>query len=377
MVGVGERPDERVGEHDAPHGVIASRCSIISPIGRSTSAGPRHVVTDVAPHRVAIVQRLGQRREDPLGDLCGHAVQRRPRVGVGAEGRGRRHQIGGVDQHATVAAWRVRRDVPPLQVTSSPSSSMMRAGSRLTRYEYVETLASWSAKIRSDLAAPDRAPPPARARRRTDPPPRGRRRMPNRCARRRSRRRRTPRPTAPPPRRRYARLAAIAAIAAEPAADDRRDVPWWREAVIYEVYVRSFADADGDGLGDLAGIRRRLPYLRRLGVDAVWLTPFYPSPQADAGYDVADYRDVDPRFGTLADMDASARRRPRPRAAGDRRPRPQPHQRRAPVVPRGARRGAGQPRARHATCSATVADRTATTRRTTGRARSAARPGPG
>ncbi|MDQ3470718.1 MAG: glycoside hydrolase family 13 protein [Actinomycetota bacterium] len=79
--------------------------------------------------------------------------------------------------------------------------------------------------------------------------------------------------------------------------------PWWREAVIYQVYVRSFADTDGDGLGDLPGIRSRLPYLRRLGVDAVWLNPFYPSPQADAGYDVADYRDVDPAFGTLADFD--------------------------------------------------------------------------
>jgi alpha-glucosidase len=79
---------------------------------------------------------------------------------------------------------------------------------------------------------------------------------------------------------------------------------WWRGAVIYEVYVRSFADGNGDGDGDLAGLRSRLPYLRDLGVDAVWLTPFYPSPMADGGYDVADYRDVDPRFGNLADFDA-------------------------------------------------------------------------
>ena len=79
--------------------------------------------------------------------------------------------------------------------------------------------------------------------------------------------------------------------------------PWWRHAVIYQVYPRSFADTDGNGIGDLPGVRSRLPYLRRLGVDAIWLSPFYPSPQADAGYDVADYRDVDPLFGTLADFD--------------------------------------------------------------------------
>ncbi|WP_433887823.1 glycoside hydrolase family 13 protein [Streptomyces sp. CA-111067] len=78
---------------------------------------------------------------------------------------------------------------------------------------------------------------------------------------------------------------------------------WWREAVIYQVYPRSFADGNGDGMGDLPGITARLPYLRDLGVDAVWLSPFYASPQADAGYDVADYRAVDPMFGTLTDAD--------------------------------------------------------------------------
>jgi len=79
--------------------------------------------------------------------------------------------------------------------------------------------------------------------------------------------------------------------------------PWWRDAAIYQIYPRSFADADGDGLGDLGGIRSRLGAVRDLGVDAIWLNPFYPSPQADAGYDVADHCDVDPVFGTLADAD--------------------------------------------------------------------------
>ncbi|MFI6338161.1 glycoside hydrolase family 13 protein [Streptomyces sp. NPDC050535] len=82
---------------------------------------------------------------------------------------------------------------------------------------------------------------------------------------------------------------------------------WWRDAVIYQVYPRSFADSDGDGMGDLEGVRSRLPYLRDLGVDAVWLSPFYASPQADAGYDVADYRAVDPMFGNLLDADALIR----------------------------------------------------------------------
>ncbi|MFF0227933.1 glycoside hydrolase family 13 protein [Streptomyces sp. NPDC004629] len=79
---------------------------------------------------------------------------------------------------------------------------------------------------------------------------------------------------------------------------------WWRQAVIYQVYPRSFADADGDGLGDIRGITERLTHLSALGVDALWLSPFYPSELADGGYDVADYRDVDPRLGTLDDFDA-------------------------------------------------------------------------
>lgn len=80
--------------------------------------------------------------------------------------------------------------------------------------------------------------------------------------------------------------------------------PWWREAVCYQIYIRSFADSGADGIGDLAGINSRLPYLVDLGVDAIWITPFYPSPQHDHGYDVADYRSVDPAYGDLAGFDA-------------------------------------------------------------------------
>jgi alpha-glucosidase len=90
-------------------------------------------------------------------------------------------------------------------------------------------------------------------------------------------------------------------------ADGSGDVAaWWRRGTLYHVYPRSFQDSDGDGVGDLAGIRRRLPYLRWLGVDGVWLSPFYVSPMADFGYDVADHCDVDPLFGTLADFDSLA-----------------------------------------------------------------------
>ncbi len=90
----------------------------------------------------------------------------------------------------------------------------------------------------------------------------------------------------------------------EPLVESIETPDWRRTAVVYQVYPRSFADSNGDGIGDLPGITSRLPALAELGVDAVWLSPFYASPQADAGYDVADYRDVDPVFGTLADFDA-------------------------------------------------------------------------
>ncbi|PRB43454.1 alpha-amylase [Arthrobacter sp. MYb23] len=81
------------------------------------------------------------------------------------------------------------------------------------------------------------------------------------------------------------------------------DAAWWRQAAVYQIYPRSFADSNGDGIGDLKGITSRVPYLKTLGVDAVWLSPFYPSALADGGYDVDDYRDVDPKIGTLADFD--------------------------------------------------------------------------
>ncbi|QFS91552.1 Oligo-1,6-glucosidase [Mycobacterium sp. THAF192] len=80
---------------------------------------------------------------------------------------------------------------------------------------------------------------------------------------------------------------------------------WWQTAVVYQVYIRSFADGSGDGIGDVQGLRQRLPYLAELGVDAIWINPWYPSPMADAGYDVADYRDIEPSYGTLDDAQAA------------------------------------------------------------------------
>jgi alpha-glucosidase len=89
--------------------------------------------------------------------------------------------------------------------------------------------------------------------------------------------------------------------AATATAESQLD--WWKNAVIYEVYPRSFQDTNGDGIGDLNGITARLDYLKDLGIDAIWLTPVYPSPQVDFGYDISDYKNIDPQYGTLADFD--------------------------------------------------------------------------
>ncbi len=83
----------------------------------------------------------------------------------------------------------------------------------------------------------------------------------------------------------------------------RSERAWWRDAVTYQIYIRSFADSNGDGKGDVEGIRSRLPYLKQLGVDALWITPWYPSPQKDHGYDVSDFMAIEPDYGTLADAE--------------------------------------------------------------------------
>jgi alpha-glucosidase len=96
-------------------------------------------------------------------------------------------------------------------------------------------------------------------------------------------------------------------MASVPSPESRPQEAWWRSAVMYQVYPRSFADGNGDGEGDLPGLRARLPYLAELGVDGIWISPWYPSPMADGGYDVSDFRDIHPMFGTLEDADAVVR----------------------------------------------------------------------
>ena len=92
-------------------------------------------------------------------------------------------------------------------------------------------------------------------------------------------------------------------LAAQRQATDAQDYPWWQGAVFYELYPRSFADSNNDGIGDLNGITAKLDYLKELGVDAIWITPCFPSPQVDFGYDISDYEDIDPMYGSLQDFD--------------------------------------------------------------------------
>ncbi len=104
---------------------------------------------------------------------------------------------------------------------------------------------------------------------------------------------------ATPARAQTGDMGADLAIAAKPSMD----ATWWKHAAVYEIYPRSFQDSNGDGIGDLNGITQRLDYLQNLGIDAIWIAPMYPSPQVDFGYDISDYQNVDPQYGTLADFD--------------------------------------------------------------------------
>ncbi|NBU07343.1 MAG: hypothetical protein EBT38_06655, partial [Acidimicrobiia bacterium] len=96
-------------------------------------------------------------------------------------------------------------------------------------------------------------------------------------------------------------------MATESSNIPTNDADWWRRAVVYQIYPKSFADGNGDGIGDLPGAISRLDYLRALGVDAVWFSPIFPSPQCDGGYDVSDYRDIDPMFGSITDAETFIR----------------------------------------------------------------------
>ena len=96
-------------------------------------------------------------------------------------------------------------------------------------------------------------------------------------------------------------------MATEPSSIQTNDADWWRRAVVYQIYPKSFADGNGDGIGDLPGAISRLDYLRALGIDAVWFSPIFPSPQCDGGYDVSDYRDIDPMFGSITDAETFIR----------------------------------------------------------------------
>ena len=118
---------------------------------------------------------------------------------------------------------------------------------------------------------------------------------------------------------------------------DRRASSWYKDGVFYELHVRAFRDGNGDGVGDFRGLLEKLDYLQELGVTALWLLPFYPSPLRDDGYDISDYRRVHPSYGTLQDFRRVLRGGPPPGHQGDHRARAGPHLRRAPLVPAGPR----------------------------------------
>ena len=124
------------------------------------------------------------------------------------------------------------------------------------------------------------------------------------------------------------------------------DPLWYKDAIIYELHVRAFHDSVGDGIGDFRGLTQKLDYLQDLGVTAIWLLPFYPSPLRDDGYDIADYTSINPAYGTLADFQELLRGGARPRPARHHRAGAQPHLGPASLVSAGAPRAARQPGAR-------------------------------
>ena len=167
--------------------------------------------------------------------------------------------------------------------------------------------------------------------------------------------------------RRFWLLLCLAMMACGSAAAQTQAEPlktngdvWWKHAVIYEIYPRSFQDSNGDGVGDIKGITSRLDYLHDLGIDAIWITPMYPSPGVDYGYDISDYTAIDPQYGTMADFDnlCKAAKQQDIRVIMDLRD--QPHLGPAPVVP-GVAVVADQSQAR-LVCLARRQRQTATTR---------------
>ena len=129
-----------------------------------------------------------------------------------------------------------------------------------------------------------------------------------------------------------------------PIAQDPADSHWYKDAVIYQLHIKAFFDSNDDGIGDFGGLTEKLDYVKDLGVNTIWLLPFYPSPLRDDGYDVADYRNVHPSYGTLADFQHFVARGAPPRSARHHRAGHQPHVGPAPVVPGGAARAQGSPK---------------------------------